>query len=251
MELGLIGVLSGIAVGIWAWPVLTAAVLLVVFSFGLAWEKEGWVTGGVILVLVLTSLGFWGHIDGWTLAAYIAGYLVIGILMTYPLYNSYSRRKARDWKELLQAYYHNQPVNWANRTGFYVDWYSKNLSKEVKQSMGSWNYVKLADMEGAATKEQQIQVDVEWLKFYKDRLLEKWNSSNWILQVSGTDHGGELWAVTNIKKYLVGQMILWMIYWPSYTLVMLLRDALQNFWEWVLEHIGGHFERMSTGHFNA
>lgn len=189
---------SGIFIGLWAWPILLVAGLLILFAFGLAYEREGWVSGAVVIMITGTLVAFGNQWTAWDVGMWVGIYALIGVLMTYPLYNSYSRRRARAWREHKASYSQN--------SGSYAD------------PVGS--------------------------------MIRSWNNVNVILKVEVTEMLGTT-EITIQKGALVGQMILWALYWPSYGLVMVLRDVVRNFFEMLVERLGGHFARMSNGHFNA
>jgi hypothetical protein len=247
-SLGL-GFVAGIFAAIWAWPILTLAVFLCVMAFGLAYEREGWATGFVAVLVGGTVWAFWGQLDWATVALWTAGYAVIGLLMTYPLYNSYSRRKARAWKEhkakFTLPYMANKHQSYE---GFMLGWYREHLEKSLLDGIklyGSNDWKKLDEI---ARPDERIKAEQAWEQYRLHTIAESWNYGHVILKVSRNPIG--VWDVTHVKNLLVGQMILWFLYWPPYTLVMMLRDIVRNFFEWVVENIGGHFARMSTGHFN-
>jgi hypothetical protein len=123
----ILGFFTAIFVGIWAVPFLTIGVILVGLAFTLAYEKEGWGTGALAIIVAGTVWAFWGQVSWGVVALWVSSYIAIGILMTYPLYNSYSRRKARDWLEALGRY--NKGLN--QRSGqskqdFLTQWYKNN-----------------------------------------------------------------------------------------------------------------------------
>jgi hypothetical protein len=246
----ILGFFTGIFVGIWAMPFLTATVILIGLAFALAYEKGGWSTGALAIIVAGTVWSFWGQVSGWTIALWAGSYIGIGILMTYPLYNSYSRRKSRNWKDMLQDFQKDKEPSWLDKNGFLKGWYGTNLPDLVRDTLNNWYYVTVEDVEKVATPELKQQAQTNWRQKYQHSLVNQWNSTNVILQVAGPNADG-IWPVTHIKKYLVGQMALWMFYWPPYTLVMVFRDVVRNFWEFIVEQFGGHLARMSTGHFNA
>ena len=211
-------------------------VLLLVF---LASDSQWWAAAAVVFMIAV-----FGHSFGWPnivanvtnpvwlgdAIQYILGYAVAGLFFSFVKWKVIATKAATSFREFISA----RDIN---------DWVIKHRSKPFTGTSGR----EIPDL-SAPTESEIFEARTAAAKTWYESSYGAFQTHRLIAVLSTPDSHG--WVTKYEKLRLTGYVTAWTIYWPLYTLLLVLDDFIRHIFTWFVERFGKMFQRMADASFS-
>lgn len=227
--------------GMLASPFIFGSAILLFTVFMLAWDKEIWTTIILGALVVMVMYVNWSILSLWNVVIFSGLYFLVGLVLTWPQYILFSRRKAAKWKQMRDA-----ALEKIKDKDAWVAERKATLAREASRGFRN-NFTKAGD--------EDALVEAEWNTFcvqVHDSLCDDWNGrySEDILMVYKVE-GMNRWDIKYNKPFLSVRIASWTMYWPAYLILAVFKDVIVEFFTWFGQAVSGYFRQISLNHFNS
>lgn len=209
-------------------------VLLLVF---LASDSQWWAAFAVVFMIAV-----FGHTYGWSYIIanvtdpvwignalqYIFGYVLLGLVFSFLKWKVLATKAATSFREYISGMDFTAKVLAGKNPGRNLD------GKELKSQ--NLDYPTIADLVEIRTTTAN-----EWSR-------NSWGTNRLIAVETNESATG--WVTKYEKLRLTGYVTAWTIYWPFYTLLLVVDDFIRHIFTWFVEHFGKLFQRIADASFS-
>ena len=189
---------------------------------------------------VVFMIAVFGHSFGWSnivanvtnpiwigdAIQYILGYAIVGLCFSFVKWKVLATKAASSFREFISA----RDIN---------DWVIKHRK---------WHHGQEIPDLSAPTESEIFEARNATAATWYQSSIGAFQTHRLIAVLSTADSFG--WVTKYEKLRLTGYVTAWTIYWPFYTLLLVVDDFIRHIFTWFVEHFGKLFQRIADASFS-